>query len=376
VTDIVTPYMAVEFEALARQCELTVIFCSATGTRAMPWKFGDGLGFRYEVIGGLTLRRRHADATDYYLSPRIFSAIARARPDGIVAAGYSVPTVYTALYCRLRGIPFVIHSEGTSASESRIGLHQRLARRVVLSRASAGVAISAPAADRFRELGVVPQRLFLAPYSTHLERVWEAGADRSYALDGPMRVLAVGRLIPRKGFDRLLRAMHVAHERGAKIALDFVGPGPLEPELRGLAAELGLNDVSFAGFVDQRDLPERYAAADAFAFPSLDDPFGVVLLEAMAAGLPVVTSARAGATIDLVDDGRNGLVVDPDDIEKMADALFRLATDEDLRARLGQAAHEATLTRTPDAAAAGYVRAVTHAIEHAGPAVPRRSSAQ
>ena len=370
LTDIVTPYMVVVFEALARQSDLTVVFCSETGTRAMPWAIGD-LPFRHRVVGGLAVRRQHPDATDFYLSPRILREIARARPDGVIAAGFSIPTAYAALWSRVTGRPFAIHSDGTSATERGYGRAQLMARRVLLRRASAAVANSGPAAARFRELGVSSERLFLARHSTRLEPMWLAAEQRTYEPGGRLRLLSVGRLIPRKGFDRLLRAVARAQARGADIALEILGSGPDEDALRALARDLDVPGVSFGGFVDPAALPERYAAADAFAFPTLEDPFGFVLLEAMAAGLPVIASPRAGATEDLVQDGKNGLVADPDDTVATADALVRLAADSELRARLGRAAHAATLDRTPDAAASGYIRAIAHSLEHPGGAAAR-----
>ena len=97
---------------------------------------------------------------------------------------------------------------------------------------------------------------------------------------------------------------------GADIRLIMAGVGPEETRLRSLAGALGIS-VTWRGFVDQPDLPRLYAEADAFAFPTLDDPFGVVLIEAAAAGLPLVASPFGGATEDLVRDGVNGFVIDP-----------------------------------------------------------------
>ncbi len=106
-----------------------------------------------------------------------------------------------------------------------------------------------------------------------------------------------------------------------------------------------------------------YADADAFAFPTLEgDPFGIVVLEAAAAGLPLIASPRGGATEDLVTDGVNGLVVDPTDTVAMAAAIARLGADPELRRKLGQAACAATGDRTPSASAAGYLGAVQAAI--------------
>jgi glycosyltransferase involved in cell wall biosynthesis len=317
------------------------------------------LRFEHEVVSGLTIRRRNPDATDYYLSPRIARAVFRHAPEAVIAAGYSIPTAYAWLYCALRRRPLLIQSDGTSATERNLSRGQRLARRVLLPRAAACVANSGPAAERFREMGVPRHRIFMAPHSTDLAPMWEAARRRDYGGGRPLRLLTVGRLIPRKGLDRLVRATAKAIDRGTAVELRLVGNGPEEAPLRALARELGIGDsVELAGFVDQDALPSAYEAADAFAFPTLEDPFGFVLLEAAAAGLPAIASERAGATADLVADERSGLVVDPDDVDAVAAAIVRLASDPYLRERLGRAAHEATLTRTPEGAARGYVEAV------------------
>ena len=358
VTDIVTPYMVTQFEALAALTSLHVIFCAQTGTRAMPWDLADRLRFGHEVIGGLSLPGR-TGGTDYYLSPAILRAIARSRPDAVVATGYSVPVAYASLYCTVARRPLVIHSVGTSRSERDIGLAQRLARTVVLRSATACAAGSRPAADRFEELGVARGRIFLTDHTTDLEAHWAVGRERAYEPRETLRLLAVGRLIPRKGFDRLLSAVATAAAEGAAIELRIVGTGPEEEALRRHAAELGIADrVTFAGFVDQAGLPAAYAEADAFAFPTLRDPFGFVLLEAAAAGLPAVASPEAGSTLELIEHERTGLVVAPDDVDGMAAALVRLARDPALRERLGRAAHEVTLPRTPEQSARGFVDAI------------------
>jgi glycosyltransferase involved in cell wall biosynthesis len=360
VTDIITPYAVAVHRELARRVNLTVLFCSASGTRGLDWRF-DELPFRHRVIEGLTIRRSHPDATDFYLSPRILWAIGRSRPDVVITGGFSFPSVYAALYCALRGIPLLIHSDGTSASELGLGRLQQGARRVLVPRATGAVANSEPAAERFAELGFGPERIFRALHSTEVAPLHEVARGRAYGEAGRMRVLATGRFIARKGFDRLIRAYAVARRQRPGISLTLVGSGPEDERLRSLAAELE-TDVAFPGFADQRELPRYYAEADAYAFPTLDDPFGIVVLEAAAAGLPILGSPHGGATGDLVVDRVTGLVRDPDDLEGMAGALVALADDPELRRELGQAAYARTLDRTPDATADGYARAV-HAVK-------------
>src|SRR3954452_4699196 len=346
VTDIATPYMIAQFDALARESALNVVFCAQTGQRALPWELSE-LPFRHEMIGGLSLPGR-TGGSDYHMSPRILGAIARHRPDVVIARAYSIPSFYASAYCAAFRRPLVIHSIGTSQSERIIGHGQALARKVLLGQASSCAAGSIAAAERLQELGVAPARIFMTSHTTDLEPLWQVGRERAYGERDVVRVLGVGRLIARKGFDRLLRAVATALDAGAPIELRLVGTGPDEASLRALAGELGIaSSVSFDGFIDQAALPAVYAEADVFAFPTLREPFGFVMLEAAAAGLPAVASPEGGSTRDVIDHERSGLVVDPNDVEGMAHALVRLSRDASLRERLGRAAHEATLGRTP-----------------------------
>jgi glycosyltransferase involved in cell wall biosynthesis len=293
------------------------------------------------------------------MSPRILGAIARHRPDVVIASAYSIPTVYASAYCAAFGRPLVIHSIGTSQSERIIGHGQALARKVLLRRASYCAAGSVAAAERLQELGVPPGRIFMSSHTTDLEPLWAVGRERAYGERDVVRVLGVGRLIARKGFDRLLRAVAAALQAGAPIELRIVGTGPDEASLRVLAGDLGITgSVRIDGFVDQAALPAVYAEADVFAFPTLREPFGFVLLEAAAAGLPAIASPEAGSTEELIEHEQSGLVVGPNDVEGMAQALVRLSRDPSLRERLGRAAHEATLGRTPSRSARGFLEAV------------------
>ncbi len=363
VTDIPTPYMLEVLASLAEIVDLIVLFCARTGSRALPWARSDRPGFRHRVIGGLTIRSGAPDGADYHLSPRILAALARSRAHAVISAGYSIPTAYAAIYCRLRGSPLIIYSDGTSWYERKLGRHQLLARAVLLRAASACVAKSGPAAERFLELGVSPDRLFLAPHSSTMDRLWRIASERDYARRDRFTILTAGRLVPHKGVDRLLLAAARVGAGHPPIRLLVAGSGPESARLRRLAAELGLEDVQFRGFVDHGEMPGLYAEADAFAFPTFDDPFGIVLLEAAAAGLPLVASRHAGATWDLIgEDEQAGVIVDPADADGFGAALGRLARDPELRRRLGRSAHRATLDRSPRDSALGYLSAVETAL--------------
>ena len=151
---------------------------------------------------------------------------------------------------------------------------------------------------------------------------------------GPIRCLAVARLIERKGLGDLIRAMALL-ERG-RLQLEIVGGGSDEMVLRALAAELGLaKEVRFLGPLPRTEVARRYRAADLFTLPSSAEAFGNVFAEALASGLPIVGSSIGGIP-DLVEHGANGLLVQPGNIEALAGAIRYLADDPELRQQMAQ----------------------------------------
>lgn len=185
---------------------------------------------------------------------------------------------------------------------------------------------------------VIPLGIRLEPFLTpEPGRVARLRLDWGVAPDGQFRpiVLFVGRLRAYKGIGFLLAAM-----ARLDAHLVIVGDGPEAGHLRAQARDLGVSDrVIFAGHLSDRDLPAAYHAADAFVLPSHlpSEAFGLVLVEAMASGLPVVCAELGTGTTEVVQDGETGLVVPPADSGALAAALGRLLGDEALRQRLGQA---------------------------------------
>lgn len=181
------------------------------------------------------------------------------------------------------------------------------------------------------------------------------------------RLVVVGRVVPEKGVEHAIDAL----ARLPGHSLDVVGAGDrtyLE-RLRRRAAELGVSDrVSFAGALAGAALVEAYAAADAVVFPvTWAEPFGLVPLEAMAVGRPVVSTATGGAG-EFLRDGANALVVPPADPQAIAEAVDRLSRDPDLRAQL-RAGGTATASRHTEE---GFVERVCDVITGPAPASSRR----
>jgi glycosyltransferase involved in cell wall biosynthesis len=175
-------------------------------------------------------------------------------------------------------------------------------------------------------------------------------------------VLYVGQLEPYKGVDLLLDACSLLQTE-APFTILLVGEGSQEDLLRQKAAERGLSNVVFAGFVQPAELPKMYAIADVFCLMSRYEPFGVVVAEAVAAGLPVVCSRHAGASGDLVRDGENGFVVSPEDSQQVADCISMIIADPPTRKRMQVVSREVARRLDQDVAASGIVAAAEQAFQ-------------
>jgi rhamnosyl/mannosyltransferase len=197
---------------------------------------------------------------------------------------------------------------------------------------------SSPTLRRYREkCRVIPLGIDLAPFAP-TERILRQAAELRARHGGGPLVLGVGRLIYYKGFELLLEAM-----RSVDARLLLVGTGPLMGELQAKAFSFGVsNRVHFAGNVDALDLPAYFHACDVFALPSVarSEAFGLVQLEAMACGKPVVNTALDSGVPYVSRHGESGLTVPPKDAGALAEALRALLADPARARALGEAGRE------------------------------------
>jgi len=196
----------------------------------------------------------------------------------------------------------------------------------------------------------------------------------SEAKDGSVRILVVSRLIERKGIDTLLQA--VARLGDPRVRVDIAGEGPDRARLEEVARAAGLaGRARFHGFAERAALDQLYAEADVFALTSRSESCSMALLDAIAAGLPVVAT-DVGGTPELVEHGTNGLLVQPGDVGSLAAALAALIRDPVLRQQLGAQGRSRALGRHSwHAVASQYEALFQSAIESQrrarGTAMPR-----
>jgi glycosyltransferase involved in cell wall biosynthesis len=243
-------------------------------------------------------------------------------------------------------VPFVAYIHGILAEEARFerGLVrasmrlQSRAERASARRADLVLTVSRHARRRIAAVyGLDPARVAVVPPALDLAR-WrtalEAQADHR---GGAPTVLCVARMYPRKNIASLVRATALLRSRVPDVQVRIVGDGPERRRLEHLVRRLDLGtQVRLEGQLGFGQLARAYAGCDIFCLPSLQEGFGLVFLEAMAAGKPVVCCGGT-AVEELVEDGANGAVVPQRDDAGLADALARLLEDEAARTRMGSA---------------------------------------
>jgi glycosyltransferase involved in cell wall biosynthesis len=226
-------------------------------------------------------------------------------------------------------------------------LWSRVANRWIIGDADAVIAISSDTRNRARRYYGIERPIRVIPYGFSAPDHDVAHGSESdggpAATRGPeadettFRMIAVGRLVPRKGFDHLLRALA---ELPSGVHLEVIGDGPLAARLREQAAGLGVTDrVAWPGFLPRPEILRRLRDADCFVLSSLHEGLGIVVQEAMHAGLPVVATDNGGQT-DLVTHEETGLLVPVEDPGAIAAAVYRLMDDAAERAAMGERGRE------------------------------------
>lgn len=369
-----TPYRAPLFDRLAARddLDLTVIYAART-VGARQWHVEP----KHRAVflsGGLRLPLGRVLHHDYPVTPSIWRLLSRERFDCLVIGGWSVFAAQAAIvWSRIHGVPYVVTSE-SHLDERRAAWKRALKRLVlplVLRPAAGALATGALSREHLEAYGVPRERIRIFANTVDVDelgRSVDAARDRRDAIRaelgvelGAVAVLYVGRLVPQKGLPDLLEAVaRAAAASSAPLRLVLVGDGPDRPELEALATQLAVQ-ATFAGFREGGMLVDAYAAADVFVLPSIREPWGVVVNEAAAAGLPLVLTAAVGAAPDLLRSGENGVLVAAGDPDAIAAALVRLADDPEARQAAGARSRELARPWGYDDSVGAFLAAVREA---------------
>lgn len=329
LTNYASPYRVRFFDALGKGADVTVLCTERieekTHRDASWFVAGEGhfhlqqLSRRLFTVHG---RAMCLDVVDWLKKPY----------DAVIICGYSSPTAMLAMvWCHLHKIPYCIEVDGgLIRRESGLKLWYK---RLLVGSASCWLSTGRRTTDFLVHYGAREERVFCYPFTSLEEKdllkqpVTEeekAALREALGMKENRIVLSIGQFIHRKGFDVLLKA---ARELPQDVGVYIVGGEPTE-EYLNLRQELGLRNVHFCGFKKKEELALYYKAASLFALPTREDIWGLVINEAMAFGLPTVTTDNCVAGLELVEDGVNGYIVPVDDVKALADAMNRVLSGD------------------------------------------------
>ncbi len=337
-------------------------FHDADFGRDVKWDTDLASGYESHVppaSAGRRIPRRGRDA----IRPDLFRAVMGMDADVLWLHAYHLPTSLALAYAFLAtGRPVVLRGERTLLQQ---GSAARRRAKDMLMRPLVRRARCAYIGELNRQYlecyGARERELFFAPYSVPNpgSRPSRESARRGLGIDPTVPVvLFVGKLIERKQPLQLLQAW--AHlSESVRSCLLFAGDGPLRSAIDEAVSRQALESVVVTGFLSESQMPMAYAAADVFVLTSTGEPWGLVVNEALMAGLPVIVSSAVGSAADLVDDGWNGYVVSPSDQVALTERLGALLANPQQREAWGERgrvrAIEYSLERTVDGLVAAFL---------------------
>jgi glycosyltransferase involved in cell wall biosynthesis len=364
------PYHHARCRAAAACCSLTAIELSAVDD-TYAWSPVDSAPdfARLTLFRDQDVDRKRAQDVRRLVG----RALAAADPQVVAIPGWShFGALAALLWCRQHGRPAVLMSDSARHDEPRRRVREAIKARVVRLFSSALVA-GARHRDYARALGLSAGAVFDG-YDVVDNRHFKDGAAAARADRGRWRVrlglperffLASSRFVAKKNLLRLLDAYALYRQRSGAAAwhLVLLGEGELRPDVERRIAGLGLAGmVMLPGFVQYEALPAWYGLAGAFVHASTTEQWGLVVNEAMAAGLPVIVSERCGCAPDLVQDGVNGFTFDPYDVGRLAELMLAIAAEDCDRAAMGAASGRIIADWGPERFAHGLVQAAEVAL--------------
>ena len=290
-----------------------------------------------------------------YLSPSIINHLLDFTPNVVFSTGFSIWTILALLFKPWHKWRVVIMYDGSSPGVDYRGSWLRLFQRQVIARFTDAFITNNSAGKTYltEVIGAGESRVFNRPYLVPHPKTYSQNLENSklasFQPQHPIFLFA-GNVIPRKGLYELLQACSILQIQGYReYTLLIVGDGSQRPELEGFVKTHNLeNQVKWVGYVEYEHVGAYFQKADVFVFPTLEDVWGLVAVEAMMFGKPILCSKWAGA-VEMVVEGENGYVFDPHKPEKLAELMSQLMNNPDLINQMGAKSKQIMALHTPEA---------------------------
>jgi len=363
------PYRVILFQQLCRLpgVQVHLVFDSSVALNSKAQL--DALPCDYSLLRGHVFRvnNQWGDKAGVYLAPSLWQLLGQQPYDVLVTLGWTNLNSLVALaHSKLHRRRVVLWDESIMHPPVRLKRWLMPLLKRYFGAFDGYFAASNACIEYMVSMGAARERVWLMPQIADNDFFANGSAryrpvrddvKRELGIHTPYLILFVGQLIPRKGVLTLLDAFRDIASLRNDVSLMLVGKGPLREELRARGVAYGLQERFFIqDYASQTLLPKYYALADVFVLPSLYDAFGVVVSEAMACGLPIVTTYTVGATSNIVQDGVNGFIVPPQQPKPLAEALLKIIGDDARRASMSAESRRIIAGWNVDVSAQNFLR--------------------
>lgn len=337
LTNIASPYKTLQINEYCNIKEVNItVYYTEPNNKKIKWEEKKAR-FKEIPLKQVNLFSR----LNLILNKGIFKILHKS--DLIIISGYEqLSMIFMSILCVLFNKPYVVFFDGISKNrlnirESKI---KKTLKKFIVNRSTAVMANGSIGRLYLQNVLSCPKEKIYNQYlSIDYRAINQLAKDKAkyrehyrkkYNIDNSAKVLLYsGRLIDKKNVDKVIYAL--SQLKRDDITFLITGGGELEERVRTLAKELGIN-IIITGFIDvQEELFKHYFAADCLILPSKDEPWGLVVNEAMVAGLPVIVSDICGCSLDLVENGVNGFTINPSSVEDIAEKINRVLYNENIK---------------------------------------------
>ena len=290
---------------------------------------------------------------------RVLGVVLAERWDVLILPGYYEPAMwFAAVVGKLRGAKIIIESDSTYHDHVRWQPRERL-KGLLVKFCDLAMCYGTRARTYVVSLGMPVERTLLRCQATANDEIGEIHAEMAEKREELVRILGiprrnfifVGRLSPEKNVGNLIKAFSRIADDVDGWGLLIVGAGPEQPALMAMTPEDLRARVVFVGGKGWREVPQYFAVADVLVLPSLSEPWGLVVNEALICGLPVLVSERCGCVPEIVIDGKTGFSFDPENVDQLARLMLDIARNDATRANLAIGAMRVAAEYTPERSA-------------------------
>ena len=349
--NIFTPHIVPLFRRLHQTPEIDLkVFFTSFSSPERNWVSPRELGFNCEILPKIRLSYQGKDYFSYVINPTFPYRLWKEKMDVLIAGGYdSFSSQIGYFMCKALRRPYILWSGSTHYEESwRRRMAQPLIKFLVRN-GDALLAYGSRSRDLLIDLGAMRERVIIAPNTVDIEyfskesqipQLEKEALKKRTGIRTPQVILYVGQLIERKGLQYLIPAFGRLKREVPDISLLLIGSGNQEKRYKALCEEEQILDIHFLGHKDIDEIPKYYGIANVLVLPSLEEVWGLVINEAMACSLPVISTRKVGAAADLIQEGINGFIVKEGVVEVLYDALRRLILDPSLQRKMGEASFQ------------------------------------